>query len=306
MAIKFLVVTLFFSLVVMLPVRVHYFGDWGWPHNNGTQRSESYYIPQRLPSMLPSTIATMEDGEMEMPPTEYLWEYVVFVYVFSAFAIYLLITETTKIIRIRQNLLGSQTTITDRTFRLSGIPADLRSEDKIKEFLEDLQIGNVESVMLCKNWKELDELMERRLSILRKLEEAWTVYLGHRRVERNLESLPIAQPPPPGPEASGEDMAERDRLLDGEGNGHGHSLPYPRERPKTRLWYGFLNLQNKQVDAIDYYEEKLRKIDDQIKMVRKKNFEPTPLAFVTMDSTASCVSSPSSPLCPIGCVTDIS
>jgi hypothetical protein len=41
------------------------------------------------------------------------------------------------------------------------------------------------------------------------------------------------------------------------------------------------------VDAIDYYEEKLRRIDDEIRLLRKKDFEPTPLAFVTMDSVAS-------------------
>ncbi len=67
-------------------------------------------------------------------------------------------------------------------------------------------------------------------------------------------------------------------------------MPYSQARPTTRIWYGFLNLESRKIDAIDYYEEKLRKLDDQIKMVRKKEFQPTPLAFVTMDTTASCVS----------------
>ena len=57
--------------------------------------------------------------------------------------------------------------------------------------MEDLEIGKVESVMLCKDWRELDNLIDERMNVLRKLEEAWTVHLGYRREERNLESLPI-------------------------------------------------------------------------------------------------------------------
>ena len=292
MAIKFLMFTLFFSLVVILPVQVHYTGEYGWHHHdNGTDDAQSYvYIPK--PTVLDqgsSMLATDGDG-MGIPRTGFLWVYVVFVYLFSGFAMYLITTETIKIIRIRQDLLGSQSTITDRTIRLSGIPSNLRSEEKIKEFLEDLGIGKVESVMVCRNWKELDDLLERRMSVLRKLEEAWTVHLGHRRVERNLESLPIAQPAPPGPIIDRDDDDEQGRLLDGDDTEQSHVTPYSRDRPKTRIWYGFLNLQSRTVDAIDYYEEKLRKLDDQIKMVRKKDFEPTPFAFVTMDTTASCVS----------------
>jgi Cytosolic domain of 10TM putative phosphate transporter len=58
----------------------------------------------------------------------------------------------------------------------------------------------------------------------------------------------------------------------------------------TKIWYGPFKLKYKNVDAIDYYEEKLRRLDEEIKALRKKEFEATPLAFVTMDSVASAVS----------------
>lgn len=216
--------------------------------------------------------------------TDYLWMYLVFVYLFTALILYLIVSETRRIIDIRQEYLGSQTTITDRTIRLSGIPLDLRSEEKIKQFIEDLQIGRVESVTLCRNWKELDDKIIRRQAILRKLEEAWTVHLGSRRVERSLETLPVIQPRPP--QADGDDR-EDSRLLNGTDRDPEDVVPYARQRPTAKIWYGPFRLRYRTVDAIDFYEEKLRRLDDEIRTLRKKEFEPTPLAFVTMDSVAS-------------------
>lgn len=220
--------------------------------------------------------------------TDYLWMYLVFVYLFTALILYLIVSETRRIIEIRQEYLGSQTTITDRTIRLSGIPVDLRSEDKIKDFIMDLGIGQVESVTLCRDWKELDNKVIERQSILRKVEEAWTVHLGHRRVERSLETLPVVQPrpqEPTGDESNGD--SETTHFLSGAERDPDYIAPYAQQRPTARIWYGRFKLRYKNVDAIDYYEEKLRKIDDEIRTLRKKDFEPMPLAFVTMDSVAS-------------------
>lgn len=291
---KFLMFSLFFSLVVILPVQVHYTGEYAWHRKgNGTDDMQSYVFTPQPPVLNQESRTLAGDGDdIEMPKTGYLWIYVVFVYLFSGYAIYLLITETTRIIGIRQNRLGSQSTITDRTFRLSGIPADLRSEEKIKEFIEDLGIGNVESVMVCRDWKELDDLVERRMRVLRKLEGAWTEHLGHRRDRRRRWSL-STRPSGPPRNTSDRDAEHEDEagpLLSGDDTERNHVTPYSQPRPTTRIWFGFLNLESRKIDAIDYYEEKLRKLDDQIKMVRKKDFQPTPLAFVTMDTTASCVS----------------
>lgn len=289
MAIRFLAVTLFFSLAVILPVHIHYTGDWGFS-TNGTDpnaNSTSY------PNLSSRTLLLQDDGDQPpndfwegllAPPTDFLWMYVAFVYLFTGLALYLIVTNTKKIIRIRQNFLGSQSTITDRTIRLSGIPEELRSEEKIKETVENLEIGKVDSVMLCRNWKELDDLMENRMGVLRKLEEAWTVHLGYTRSKDHRASLRRVQAPTSGGEY------EHSPLLDEDANGQSLVTPYAQDRPVTRIWYGFLGLQSRRIDAIDYYEEKLRKLDEQIKSARKKEYKPTPLAFVTLDSTAACVS----------------
>jgi hypothetical protein len=281
MAIKFLLITLFFALAVIKPVHDTHQDKEGkkspLPNDPKDDRMEAR-------STL-STVTTMAHEYEKY--TDYLWMYLVFAYLFTALILYLIVSETRRIIDIRQQYLGSQTTITDRTIRLSGIPIDLRSEDKIKEFIEDLEIGKVDSVTLCRNWKDLDNKVIERHAVLRQLEEAWTVHLGSKRVERNLETLPVVQPRPPESDGDAHVNGEASHLLGDTERDHDHVMPYAQQRPIAKIWYGRFKLKYKNVDAIDYYEEKLRRLDDEIKTLRKKEFEPTPLAFVTMDSVAS-------------------
>lgn len=279
MAIKFLLITLFFALVIIKPVHDTHQDKEG-------KKSPIHTDPSNEHVEVRATFTTFA-AEYERY-TDYLWMYLAFVYLFTALILYLIVSETRRIIEIRQEYLGSQTTITDRTIRLSGIPVDLRSEDKIKDFIMDLGIGKVESVTLCRDWKELDQKVIERQAILRKLEEAWTVHLGSRRVERSLETLPVVQPPPPEPVVDGStNDEEASHFLSESERDPDHVIPYAQRRPKTRIWYGPLKLRFKTVDAIDYYEEKLRRMDETIRALRKKEFEPMPLAFVTMDSVAS-------------------
>lgn len=290
MASKFLAITFFFSLVVIQPIHLHYGGKGGSesPQNdtngNGTAQFQLYTTPTLFNDI--HFDAPEKSGiKMKFPPTNFLWMYVVFVYLFTGVALYLIVIETKRIIRIRQEYLGYQTTVTDRTIRLSGIPSELRSEDKIKETVEKLEIGKVESVTLCRNWKELDDLMDKRMNVLRKLEEAWTVHLSHKPGPKNRKYVD-SRTSRSAERVDGDD--EESRLLEGSDEQHHHSSS-AHDRPLIRIWYGFLSLQSRKIDAIHHYEEKLRKIDDQIKSARKKEYTPTPIAFVTLDSIAACV-----------------
>jgi hypothetical protein len=288
MSIKFLAVTFFFALTVIEPVHRHFGKDYTLSYGNDTDVegmlwSQMYTKPTYLLNRRAGEAKEPKEDPTS-PPTDFLWMYVVFVYLFSGIALYLIGSETKRIIRIRQEYLGSQSSVTDRTIRLSGIPVELRSEDKIKETIERLEIGKVESVTLCREWKELDDLMDRRMQVLRKLEEAWAVHLGYER-----ESATKNSSNPRSINHLSQD--EESQLLQGDDNVQRPVRPYAQDRPTTRIWYGFLNLQSRKIDAIDYYEEKLRKLDEKIKLVRKKGFIPTPLAFVTLDSPASCVGS---------------
>ena len=295
MAMKFCFITLFFSLIVIKPVHDAYEDDDDLPgndtdhnstkkHHNDMRRSVNLFDVHSHNYTVPGFPDDFE--------TDYLWMYVAFAYLFTGIAVYMVFAYTRKIIEVRQDYLGSQTTVTDRTIRLSGIPAHLQEEEKIKEFIESLDIGKVDSVTICRDWKELDTAMTNRTNTMRRLEEAYAVHMGFRTVERNLESLPIAQPPPPAPTADGvpemeqENTDEHERLV--LVDGQPHVRPYAKLRPKTRIWYGRFGLRSRKVDAIDYYQEKLREADAEIKRLREKEYPATPIAFVTMDSVAAC------------------
>ncbi|KAI1986282.1 hypothetical protein LOZ53_004770 [Ophidiomyces ophidiicola] len=276
-AMKFLAVTFFFSLVIILPVHYRYTGKYGFPWDgkdgNSTELFHSYSQPM-------VTLGIKDEPKSD--PT-YLWMYVVFSYLFTGVAIYLLVERTNKIIRIRQQCLGSQTTMTDRTIRLSGIPSEMRSEEKIKEFIENLGIGKVESLTLCRDWTELDTLMTERAWVLQKLEEAWTRYLGYQPKKLRRRGTDPAENLA-GLHLNGDD--ETTTLLSAEEQDQISDLDH--ERPRVLLRHGRLKLKFKYVDAIDYYEEKLRRLDETIEVTREKEFPPIPLAFVTMESIAAC------------------
>lgn len=264
-AIRFLSVAFFFAAVIIFPLHLRYIGKTGIP---GVDRPRD------------------DDEKLKKDPT-YLWIYVIFPYLFTGMAVYLLIQQTNVIIQVRQKYLGSQTSTTDRTIRLAGIPPELRSEEGIKEYIESMQIGNVETVSLCRNWHELDTLMEERKKILRRLERAWTKHLGYKQDKRYSDTLPLvraARERSPSFESEG---TENSQLLGSE-NGRVPRRRIDDGRPKHRLWYGPLRLRYKKIDSIDYYEEKLRLTDEKIVAARQKDYATSGLAFVTMQSTAAC------------------
>lgn len=276
-AIKYLSITLFFSLTIILPVNWKFTGQPPllYPPVNGSDPDYGLNMLLGDKPKKPKSPAMEKDNS-------YLWMYVAFAYFFTFVAIYLLIIETADLIRIRQAYLGSQSTITDRTLRLSGIPEEMRSEEAIKDFIEGLEIGKVDSVMLCKNWRTLDSLMSKRTACLRKLEEAWADYLGYHKSARQPRGRHRRVNNPLG------DEHENGVLLSSSEMEEAHTTPADRPRPTISMRYGPLNIYSKKIDAIDYYEEKLRMLDERIHALRDADYKPTALAFVTMESTAAC------------------
>lgn len=286
MAVKFLAVSFFFSLVVIYPIHRHYIGTTGMPGmerpSNGTNNDTTPYSFSQYTSGDDGDEGKKRPTPLKPSETDFYWMYVIFVYFFSGLALHLIVQETKKVIRTRQDYLGSQASVTDRTIRLSGIPPELRSEQLIKETIESLNIGQVESVTLCKDWAELDSLLEKRMAILRELEAAWTTYNTSKASGKSL-TLDVRS------RINGRD--EEARLLEGDDVVRADDAEEGGERPTTKIWFGILNLQSRKVDAIHYFEEKLRNMDDEVMSARKQQYRPTPLAFVTLDSTATAVSS---------------
>lgn len=265
MAIRFTGYATILAYTILLPIQYYFdgpktqFGFPSWVLRNG--RAE--FFGEKKPG---------KEHKLDGP---YLWAYVVFIYIFTALAVYLLIDATKEVMTVRQKYLGGQVTITDRTIRLSGVPPELRSETALKEYVEDLGIGKVEAVTICRNWKELDALMEQRAYVVRKLEEAYTAYNKLRRKQKHQQALPTTE---------SEAHNEQDTPLL---YGNGSSKDGKCKRPTLTLHYGRFKLKTKKVDAIDHYEVRLSALDEKIIAARKKEYPPVPIAFVTMASTAS-------------------
>ncbi|EKV15185.1 hypothetical protein PDIG_28660 [Penicillium digitatum PHI26] len=266
-AIRFLLAVFIFAVAIILPMHYKYTGQYGVPGWDNVPENQ--------------TMSRTGGNEKEKPVTDpvYLWIYVLFAYVFSGLAIYMLLDETKLIIRTRQTYLGNQTSTTDRTIRLSGIPNDLGNEHKIKEFVEGLRVGNVESITVCRQWRELDELIDERMKVIRELERAWTKYMGYKRPKSCENTLPLTEQQPRCADDEWSRLLPRHESED--------ILGYSNERPKVRIWYGPFKLRSRMIDAIDYYEEKLRKIDEHIQNAREKEYLTTEIAFVTMESIAA-------------------
>ncbi|KAL2021369.1 hypothetical protein VTK56DRAFT_7234 [Thermocarpiscus australiensis] len=284
----------FFAAVVLEPINRHFVDGRSHDKPNSVlpfifHQYETYRSYERVGTLDGSDGPDSPDNSFNQN-MGYLWSYLIFTYFFTGLTLYFMDKETSKVITVRQEYLGTQSTITDRTFRLCRIPRELRSEEAIKDLVEKLEIGKVESVTLCRNWRELDKLMEQRQNVLAKLEETWSVYLSRRQLQDTEGRL--NQDTGNGdadsrrglPDGVDEEAGESDRLLTGAGT----RQLVERKRPQVRICYGFLHLQSRKTDAIDYYTEKLRQLDEKILAARKKTYEPADLAFVTMDSVAAC------------------
>lgn len=288
MAIRLFATMLFFALVVLLPMHTMLGATMSrGESSNHTDSSAHPLSPNShdVGAKYAQTDLSWAWGD-DTPDTKekwtFRWAYLVFTWFFSGLTVYFMNKETVKVLKIRQDYLGTQRTITDRTFRLVGIPEDLRTETKVKEFIENLEIGHVRSVTICREWYEIDALMAERQSTLRKLEDAWTSYRARQP------SLPPAQVNSHSDLAQtsrpnvNEEAPASERLLTGQ------DLNPMTRRPTVRVRFGFLKLRSRVTDALDYYEEKLRRLDEKIVIARKQEYKPTNTAFVTMSTTAAC------------------
>ncbi|KAK8089005.1 hypothetical protein PG997_003966 [Apiospora hydei] len=296
MSMRLFSVMFFFAAVVLWPINIT-FGAIAPAPGDGSDDSNKTPFSYNFNNNGYDPFTAVDDGDNgdfgSQTESNYLWAYLAFTWFFSFLVVYYLNSETFKIIKVRQEYLGTQRTITDRTFRLTGIPKDLRTEEKIKDFVEGLEIGHVKSVTLCRNWAEIDGLMADRKAALRKLEEAWSVYLSKKptAVEPRLRTPGQGNGDAVNGEATNDDadvdqetVREGSRLLANESL---RNLMSERPRPTTRIRFGFFKMRSRQTDAIDYFEEKLRRLDAKIVAARKKEYEPQATAFVTMDSIAA-------------------
>ncbi|KAI5866545.1 DUF221-domain-containing protein [Durotheca rogersii] len=286
MSLRLFATMLVFAVAILWPIH-HIFDADATPRPLPGDPSANVSVYLTFTHQPGTQTSIAEHPEPEDKSGTYLRAYLVFTWIFSLLTLYFMNSETVKVIKVRQEYLGTQSTITDQTFRLTGIPADLKSEEKIKGFIENLEIGHVRSVTLCRNWAEIDALVAQRQKILCKLEEAWSAYIAQPSATRSGNDAQQHRTTGADEEDVGDEgePQEDDQLVAGDRLRH---LLTERERPRIRLRFGFLKMRNRKTDALDYYEEKLRRLDEKIRAARKKDYVPADTAFVTMDSIAAC------------------
>lgn len=276
MCIKLLSICSLFSICIISPIRYHFTGRYD---DGNEDEDESILV-----KFVKRALGPDEGSSPPEAARSYLWMYVLFTYFFTLLTIHLLVSQTRLVVNTRQAFLGKQNTLTDKTIRLTGIPVELREKEALKRKIEELQIGKVSSITICREWGALNRLYRYREKVIRQLELKYSDCPPDRRDrEFYSENYPLrgsdSTQTASRSETEGSEQAENSE------NNAFYSEGQLRERPKMRT--GAFGIFGPQVDAIEYLEQQLKFLDQEILEARKKHYSATPTAFVTMDSVAN-------------------
>lgn len=293
MCIKLLVIYCAFSISIISPIRYHFTGKYDGDEDNDDSNGKTSLLQtgikllKRYVDDHNTVIGNDDHSYIPEASNLYLWMYVIFTYFFTILAINLLLRQTKTVVNTRQNYLGKQNTITDRTIRLSGIPIELRDVTALKNRMEQLKIGKVSSITICREWGPLNKLFHYREIVLKQLELRYSECPDHTRTyETYTESFRLTR--------NEEQHSNISHVSDSSTDLETQTAPenniiYSQVRIGDRpvMKTGFLGLFGKEVDAIEHLEHQLKFIDKEILEARKRHYPATPTAFVTMDSVAN-------------------
>ena len=175
MCIRALAVCVFCAVTVISPVRYFFTGRMDFPDPGDDETAKSGRFPARFVLLIvrfPRYLRQPNPDEFE----SFLWMYTVFTYVFTFVLLFFLYRQTLKIIAMRQQYLGRQCLITDRTIKILGIPPILREDEALRRHINALGVGEVASVCIVKEWTVLGTLFKKRRRVLKRLESAWVEY----------------------------------------------------------------------------------------------------------------------------------
>lgn len=291
LCIKLLSIYCFFSICIISPMRYHFTGRYDGDDDNSNILVDNAVTKAGI-SLLKRYIQTSNSKRDHNSGSSnpemfglYLWMYVLFTYFFTMIAINMLMRQTKVVVNTRQNYLGKQNTVTDRTIRLSGIPIELRDVNALKNRIEKLNIGQVSSITICREWGPLNKLFHYRDLVLKQLELKYSecphhianyeTYRESYRLTRNEEQHSNITT------STSNDIESQDIP----NNSTTYSQLAIGDRPTMKL--GLMGIFGKEVDAIEHLEQQLKFIDKEILDARNRHYPATPTAFVTMDSVAN-------------------
>ncbi|KAI7868344.1 hypothetical protein BDF14DRAFT_1881133 [Spinellus fusiger] len=230
--------------------------------------------------------------------SNYLIAYLLITYLFTFIVFIFLQRNYESYVFMRSKyIISLSKTVTSRSVTVTGIPTALRSDQKLAEYYENLNIGTVESCHVVRHVNNLSSLLKQRLSALNHLERAYATYWGNPcripeyNPDRILEDAHLFE----HIEKLTQAALEQEQKQKGRSNTVNFMhLANPLKHGKTSLRpqvkTGFLGLWGKKVDAIEYYTEKFDQLDKRVMEARRTtNYEMTNVGFVTFKSMASAV-----------------
>lgn len=282
MAIKLFGICSFFGIVTLIPISVTTGNTTSFETENVTNGGLD-----RL------AITVLDDS------SDYLVAYLIYTYLFCLLTFFFLYRNYRTFVGLRAAyLIRLSKTLTNRSVMVTGIPRNLRTDEKLAEYYEHLGIGHVERSHIVRHVSELRSLLSKRTSALRNLEKAYVNYWG------NPCRIPGYDPDEILTDARlFQAVAQRRMQMEQEkadenntfllglmedtplrGRKSTHS-----SRPQIRL--GFLGLWGKKVDAIDHYTKEFDLYDRKVLEARNSTqFEMTSVGFVTFENMSSAVS----------------
>ncbi|KAG7664852.1 uncharacterized protein J8A68_001610 [[Candida] subhashii] len=320
MCIRILGTCLLLAIFVISPIRYKFTGklDSDYPDDDGDDddnNNGTSIVMRQLIKMAAGGTNIPEDVEQSYQL--FSWMYVAFTYIFTIITIYFLFNQTNKIIDMRQKYLGGQNSITDRTVKVSGIPAVLRDEITLARHIESLNIGEIDSILIVREWGNLNKLFKLRKKVLRKLEVYWVEYFQQKGIinkaqllsssslhpqlrdsigldnnnnsyrdneedESTPEATDNSNPRTPSPSI----IDQISEIVEEEASTSVPSLLNDELRDRPKINKGLFGIFGPKVDAIAHYTEQLEVIDKEINRARTKEYPGTSTAFLTMKTVA--------------------
>ncbi|KAJ3255330.1 hypothetical protein HK103_006353 [Boothiomyces macroporosus] len=182
-----------------------------------------------------------------------------------------------------------------RSVMVFGIPKELQNEVNLSIFFNNLQVGKVENVVLCRNWSLLQQAVQKRLYYLEKLEKLCLQLEKLPKLERAFvipEATSFNNPQMSAVDIAIEEILNRYNSID------------PEYRPTHKT--GFLGLFGERVDSTQNYVANFRHWDSMVERFRRNPHlsAATSIGIVSFESpiSAAIVSQAVSHMDPFACI----
>ncbi|CAO3590036.1 unnamed protein product [Absidia cylindrospora] len=252
----------------------------------------------------------------------YLIAYLIFTYFFTFVTWFFLQQNYNSYIYMRARyLLQLSTSLVCKSVIVTGLPDELRTDQALADYFENLGIGMVVSCHVVRHVKKLGHILRKRARALDKLEESYVKYWGNPCRITNYTPGQIvqdAQTIRDQPKLEGQHTPDQDQIyMNSAGevspdDSIQHRLHKMEDRqdntnsyrtkttnttnnqihlqihPRPQIRMGLLGFFGEKVDAIDYYTKEFDYWDKMAIEARESpQFDMTSVGFVTFENMAS-------------------